>query len=404
MARSGRFRFKLDLERNALLLFWAMFFMTFAFGTSERFKPLYIESLGARPALVGIVLGVAEGFRLLFLIISGPLSSRVSARILINMRWLTVLHAFVFLVATQWWMLFPAFLAQAGANLAWPSFSRVIDESGSESTRGSRFLLIYTIAPGLALIPSPLIGALIVDHFGLRAVYVPLLLFLVISCMFLLFVKPVEAEVRTVSGGYLEVLHHAPSRSLCALAFASSLVAWLGLTLAPNFLHNEKGLSFGLIGAFGTLVAVGSIVMGLLLTRSTRLSRSLNGTLLTLSFVPLVFLLMLGGQAAAIFGVAYLVVGLTTVAHQSLYGPLSEVTPPEMRVMAYASLEIAVSFGIMIAGFASGVLYAFDPSTPMIVALVGSLAVIAGTLWVRRDVIARATANALPETLPVDAA
>ena len=381
-----------------MLLFWAMFFMTFAFGTSERFKPLFIESIGARPALVGIVLGVAEGFRLLFLIASGPLSTRVSARILINLRSLTVINALVFLFATQWWMLFPAFLAQAGANLAWPTVSRVIDESGSEATRSSRFLMIYTIAPGLALIPSPLIGALIVDQFGLRAVYVTLLIFLVIASVFFYLVEPTETERRPSSGGYMAVLRHAPTRSLCLLAFSSALVGWLGLTLAPNFLHNEKDLSFGLIGAFGTLVAIGSIGMGLLLSRSTRLARSLNGTLLTLSFMPLVFLLMLGGQAAVVFGVAYLVVGLTTVAQQTLYGPLSEVTPPDMRVMAYASLEISVSFGIMIAGFTSGVLYAFSPPTPMIVALLGSVVVIAGTLWVRRDVITRAAANALPAT------
>jgi MFS family permease len=378
---TGRLGF--GLQRNAALLFWAMFFLQAAFGASDRFKTLYIESLGAKPALIGLLLGIAEAIRLLFLIAAGPLSDRVSPRLLINMRWLSLVNALVFLMATHWWMLFPAFIAQAGANLAWPSVSRVIDESGDEASRGRRFLLIYTIGPGVAFLGAPLLGAAIVEQFGLRAVYVVLAIAISISGIFFSLVRPSPPVPHVAGSGYLAVLRHRPSGSLCVLSMCSMFVVYLGLTLAPNFLHNERGISFGLIGAFGSLMAVGSISAGLSLTRGKRLGRSLNGALATMLFFPLVFLLMLDGRSAAVVGGAYLLVGIATVSQQAFYGPLGEVTPAHLRTRSFALLEVSNGTGLMLAGFASGALYAVQPSLPLWIALIGSLGIIAATFWLR---------------------
>jgi MFS family permease len=373
------------LQRNAALLFWAMFFLQAAFGASDRFKTLYIESLGARPALVGLLLGIAEAIRLVFLIAAGPLSDRVSPRILINMRWLSLANALVFLAATQWWMLFPAFIAQAGANLAWPSVSRVIDESGDEASRGRRFLLIYTIGPGIAFLGAPLLGAAVAEAFGLRAVFVVLAIGISISAAFFSLVRPTPPAAHTAGSGYLAVLRHRPSGGLCLLSMGSMFVIYLGLTLAPNFLHNERGISFGLIGAFGSLVAVGSISAGLSLTKGMRLGRSLNGALATMLFFPAVFLLMLDGRSAAVVGGAYLLVGIASVSQQAFYGPLGEVTPAHLRTRSFALLEVTNGTGLMLAGFASGALYAVRPSLPLWIALVGSVGIIAATFWLRRS-------------------
>ena len=381
MSLTGRLSF--GLQRNAALLFWAMFFLQAAFGTSDRFKTLYIESLGAKPALVGLLLGIAEAIRLIFLIAAGPLSDRVSPRLLLNMRWLSVVNAVIFLIATQWWMLFPAFIAQATANLAWPSVSRVIDESGDAASRGRRFLLIYTIGPGVALLGAPLLGAVLAEEFGLRSVFVVLLIMITISSIFFLRVRPSPVIKHSASAGYLDVLRHRPSGSLCILSMFSMFMAYLGLTLAPNFLHNERGISFGLIGAFGALVAVGNITAGLSLTRGTWTSHSLNGALITMVFFPAVFLLMLDGRNAVIVGVAYLLVGIATVSQQAFYGPLGEVTPVHLRTRAFALLEVANGAGLMLAGFVSGALYAIRPPLPLWVGLAGGVCVIGATFWVR---------------------
>ncbi len=222
VTRGGRLRF--GLERNAALLFWAMFFLQAAFGFSDRFKALYIESLGARPALVGVILGAAEFIRLSFLIAAGPLSDRISPRLLINCRWLAVANALVYLLAWQWWQLFPAFLFQAAANMAWPSVSRVIDESGDESTRAYRFLMIYTIATSVPLLVAPLVGSVLAETFGLRSVFAALTVGLFVSACFFLQVRPAGRATRTASGGYLAVLRHRPTALLCGLRSRRTLL------------------------------------------------------------------------------------------------------------------------------------------------------------------------------------
>jgi hypothetical protein len=393
---TGRLGF--GLQRNAALLFWGMFFLQAAFGASDRFKTLYIESLGAKPAMVGLLLGAAEAIRLTFLIAAGPLSDRFPARILLLTRWFSVANALVFLAATQWWMLFPAFVFQATANLAWPTISRVIDESGDEASRGRRFLLVYTIAPGAAFLGAPLIGAVVAETFGLRAVFAVLLVGIACSAVFFSLVRPADRPMHLEAGGYGAVLRHRPSARLCGLSMASMFVTYLGLTLAPNFLHNERGLSFGLIGAFGSLVALGGISAGLLLSKATRLSASLNGAVATLLFLPGVFALLLLGHHAAVVGVAFLLAGIATVSQQVFYGPLSEVAPPHLKTRAYSLLEVANGAGLMLAGFAAGALYGIRPSLPIWIALFGSLLVIAATLWMRRHIAGWVATQALEST------
>jgi predicted MFS family arabinose efflux permease len=383
-----RRRLGFGLERNAALLFWAMFFLQAAFGTSDRFKALYIESLGARPALVGVILGIAELIRLLFLVASGPLSDRLSPRLLINCRWLAVANALVYLLAWQWWVLFPAFIFQAGANLAWPSVSRVIEESGDETTRARRFLMVYTIAPGVAFLGAPLLGGILAAEFGLRSVFVVLTVGLAIAGVFFSQVQPAGRAARTPSGGYLAVIRHRPTLLLCLLALAGLFAPYLGVTLVSNYLHNERGIPLGLIGAFGSLVAAGSIVAGLAVSRNAWLGRSMRGTLLTFGCLPGVFVLLLVSRATGVIALAFLLWGIGSVSQQTFYGAISEASPAHLRMRAFALLEVSWSAGIMLAGFAAGALYGIDPALPLWMALTGSLVVIGATLLVRRAVLA----------------
>jgi MFS transporter, DHA1 family, multidrug resistance protein len=376
------------MERNAALLFWGIFFLQAAFGTSDRFKALYIESLGAKPALVGVILGVAESIRLTFLIAAGPLSDRLSSRLLINSRWLAVANALVFLLAMQWWHLFPAFVFQAAANLAWPSVSRVIDESGDEAGRAHRFLMIYSIAASIPLLVAPVIGGVLAEEIGLRSVFVVLTIGLAISGFFFSRVKPGSRTTHTPSGGYLAVLRHRPTALLSVLAVGGLFSMYVGFTLIANFLHNERGLSVGVIGGFGTLIAAGGIVSGLGISRVRFLSRTMNGTLLTFGLLPLSILLLLSGSSVVIVGAAYLCWGFASVAQQTFFGAVGEVTPPQLRTRAFALLEVAYSIGIMVAGFASGLLYGLNPALPLWLALVASLIIVVATLLVRRSVIA----------------
>lgn len=381
-----RSRLGFGLERNAALLFWGLFFVSAAFGTSDRFKTLYIESLGASPAVIGIILGVAEAIRLSFLLAAGALSDRMKPSTMLRMRWGSVITAIVWLGALQWWMLLPAFISQATANFAWPAVSRVIDESGPPEERQRRFLLIFTVAPGVALLGAPVLGAVLAETFGLRSVFVILVLGCIASSLLFQMVRPKNDVRRPSSGSYREVLRHRPSLLICALTLLTTFVTHLGLTLAPNYLHNEAGLSYAAIGSFGALVAIGSIAAGLLLARMRRLRQTLDGALAVGCFLPPVFALFLLDSSAVTAAVAFFLSGIASVVQQTYAPAISEVTPAAIRTRAYALIEAMVAGGVMFAGFAAGALYSFSPRLPFEVSLALAVLALVLTLLARRSI------------------
>jgi hypothetical protein len=87
-----------------------------------------------------------------------------------------------------------------------------------------------------------------------------------------------------------------------------------------------------------------------------------------------------------VVGAAYLCWGFASVAQQTFFGAVGEVTPAHLRTRAFALLEVAFSAGLMLAGFAAGALYGLNPALPLWLALAGSLAVVGATLAVRRSV------------------
>ncbi len=83
------------------------------------------------------------------------------------------------------------------------------------------------------------------------------------------------------------------------------------------------------------------------------------------------------------------------------FGPVGEVTPAHLRTRAFALLEVAYSAGIMLAGFASGLLYGVNPALPLWLALAGSLLVVGATLAVRRSVLAWQAGQIVGQTIPL---
>lgn len=379
-------RLRFGLDRNLAFLFWGLFFTQLAWGASDRFRPIFIESLGASTALVGVILGISELFRLVGLVLSGPLSDRASPRLLIGGgRSLIILSAGTYLVAQEYWHLFPAFVIGALGNVAWPAISRVIADATNDATRARSFLLIYSIGPGIAGLGAPLAGGFIADAFGLRAVFAITTVGVATAAFFFVMVAPPPAPPATSARArYIDVLRHRPTFILCLLALSIMFSTYVGLTLAPNYLHDIHAISLRAVGQFFSLVAVGSIVAGLLISRRPRLGRPLNGLLATTLFLPLVFLLLVRGNASWLFGLAFFCYGVAAVAGQMFYAALGDASPERLRTRAFALLEVMTSLGYVLAGFAAGALYGIDPALPLWTSFGASLALIVAVLFVRR--------------------
>ncbi len=384
----------LGLERNAALLFWGMVLVQAGFGASDAYRTLFMEAVGASPAVIGILLAGFEAVRLVILVVTGSLAGRVSTRTMLRMRWLSALSGVLWLFASAWWMLVPGLIAQAGSSMAWPAVSRVVDESGPAAERQRRFLLIFTVAPGIALLGSPVLGAWIVERWGFRAIWLTLVLFCAAGTTFYTLVRPTSDGAVRASGGYRAVLRHGPSRTVALLTLATWIAITLGVALAPNYLHHERGMAYGEIGSLGVLVAIGSIGTALAIARFGRTLRPLDSALLVGGCLPLTFALLAFGSGRPSAIAAYLALGAGTVVQKTFRPAMSEVTPAAMRVRAFSLVEATIAAGVMVASLAAGQLYAIAPRLPLLAALVATTLALGGIALARRSLRSAAPTDA----------
>ncbi|MDQ3549781.1 MAG: MFS transporter, partial [Chloroflexota bacterium] len=291
-------------------------------------------------------------------------------------------------LAQTWWMLFPAILVMSAGNIVWPSVSKVIADSTDSRSRTRAFTLIYTVGPSIALLLSPSIGGIMADTISLRSIFFAAAVAQIVSVVLFSRLRPVEhtGDEKVESAGYRAVLRYKPVVVICGLFLALLLVLTTGYTLVPNYLEDEHSIGIGTIGQLGSIFAVGSVLLGVLIAKVKRFAPPLNALLLTTSMAPLAFLLLLGGGSTWVFALAFLCRGGYFVSWGLIYAILGEVAPERLRSRSFALAEVLGGFGFGIAPFIAGALYEIDPTLPLVVALIGVAPLMLAILFARRYV------------------
>jgi MFS family permease len=382
----------LGLVDNNLVIFWAMLFNELAIGFYQTLNPLYIESLGANPGLVGAVIGIQGLVRLVFLAPAGWIADRIPMRTLIvGGRSMTVLGLVVYGLAQEWWQLLPAVLIMSVGNVTFPVISKAIADASDDATRTRAFTLIYTVGPSSALLVSPLLAGPLADAVALRAIYFAAAGAAAVSVLFFTRLRPVELPVGDgTSAGYRDVFAFRPVLIVCGIFMALLLVLTTGFTLVPNYLRDEHGVGIRTIGQFGSIFALGSVILGVIIARVKVFSQPWNALLLTTLLCPVAFLLFYFGGSVWIFALAFLFRGGYLVAWSLIYAALGEVTPERLRSRAFALSEVLGGAGFAIAPFIAGALYEVDPALPLLAATAGAIPLLIAMLLVRRYLAARA--------------
>lgn len=381
----------LGLAYTNTVIFWAMLFNELAIGFYQTLNPIYIESLGASPGLVGVVIGIQGLVRLFFLAPAGWLADRISMRkLIVGGRSMTVLGLVLYGLAQEWWHLLPAILIMSIGNVSFPVISKAIADSSDDATRTHAFTLIYTVGPSSALVISPLLAGPLAEGVSLRAIYFAAAAAAAVSVLFFTRLRPVELSTEEeAGGGYREVLGHRSILIVCGVFMALLLVLTTGFTLVPNYLQDVHGVSVRLIGQFGSVFAVGSVILGLTIARVRVLSRPWNALLLTTLLCPVAFLLFYFGGSVWIFGIAFLFRGGYLVSWSLIYAALGEVTPGRLRSRAFSLLEVLGGTGFAVAPFIAGALYSIDPALPLLAATAGIIPLAIAMLFVRRYLAVR---------------
>jgi MFS family permease len=243
---------------TAWRLFAGSLFNEGAIGFFFTLWPLYIASLGASPAEIGLVIGASGVLRLLFLLPSSWLVDRFSLRLLVaGMRAVAALGFILCALVREWWQLFPGLIAINAGVIAFPALSTLIAGLGRASEERTRyFTMIYTVAPSIATILTPAAAGWLAERWGLRATLVAASLATAAAAATFATVRvPEHATASTAGGSYRELLYHRSILLSAGLMVATIGGMMLGWVLAPNYLQEVHGVSLERIGWLGSIAA-----------------------------------------------------------------------------------------------------------------------------------------------------
>lgn len=390
-------RLSLGLSRDASLLFWGLFCWELGFGLYMYLMTLYMESLGASSVQIGFLVGTQGLARFVMYLPAGIIAERYSRRqIIVWTTFVTVPAVLSFAIAQTWWHLLPGLVLFVCGNLGVPAFSSYIAEAGAPN-RARAFALIYTVGPSVALIVSPVAGGWLADLVSLRVVfYLSAVAFLISTAiMWQLSERPLNNQ-GSGNTSYLEAFRVPVIRAIGFLQLAVLAVLGLGTTLLPNYLHDVRGISLAAVGNFGSIAALGSVILSVAVGRSPWLTAIRAIAIATLSVGLLCGITLLTSNLW-ILAIAFMGRGGLMVAWSLFAAVLSETVPIRLQARAYAIAELLGSIGFGLAPFAAGVLYDWRRDSPLLVTAVAAPVLAAAALWIERRFVRPAMTARLSE-------
>ncbi len=371
---------RLRLSHDNRRIFYGMAFGEGAFGIYQTLWPLYIAALGASPPEVGFVMGLVGISRLFTLIPSGILADHIPPRaIMVTGRALTALGMLLFAIANSWWQLIPFGLVISAGAVAFPTILSMIAAGAGEGPNRTRvFTLINTVAPSTGLLITPALGGLIAATISLRAVFVVAGVFAAAAAISFSTITPRPTPSKTeTKADYRAAVADRSILTILIFEMIAIFALSVGIALVPNYLQDVHHVSDGVIGVFGSVGALGSISLGLIIHRIRRFQQPFNALMLSIGSVACALLLLIVSGSTMVFGLAYLLRGGFFVTWTLFEAALSVVTPAHLRSRTYALAEIMSGAGYSVGPFISGWLYAVKPAMPLYAGLALTMTLLA---------------------------
>ncbi len=289
-------------------LFWSNVLWTLGSGLYFFVWPNYVRDLGGGPQEIGYLAALMYGVMALSLLPGGWLADRWERKRLMVANWgVASVAPLVFALARHWAGLIPGVLLYA-QFFGWPAMEAYVAQLVPKDSLGRAFALTNS-GYSLGAAFSPLLGALLLPHIGMRG-------------LFLLAFGAFAGSTAVM--GLLRPQHPAPQPdSDPTVSVSPTLWRWvvvfvsvLGITAAvrpflPVFLEDRFGIDRAWLLASSSLISLGGFALAWLLghlSAKSSVSALVFGILavavgVALIFVPggLVFGLFLFGAEAAVY-------------------------------------------------------------------------------------------------------
>ncbi len=362
------------MNRNLLLVTISLGIWGIGEGFFVYFQPLYLQEWGADPLLIGGVLGAMGVAMALAQIPTGYLSDRFGSRSIMWVSWiLGTLAAWTMAFANSLTMFVIGMVLYGLTGFVVAPMNSYITSSRGNLSIG-RALAIPSGFYSLGSVIGPVVGGLVADQWGLKAVYFFAAGLFVVSTLIVLFVRKnsdphlADRESSQEKG----LLKNTRFLGFLGLIFITLFALYLPQPFTPSFLQNQQHFdrtTIGILGAFGSL---GSALAMLLLSNLN----STLGFLIGQAWLLVFSLLFLTGRNVVLFGLGYFFIGGYRLCRVMMLAIARPLIHPKETGLAFGMMETISSFTVILAPVLAGVLYRNNPNSVYWVALALLIAVL----------------------------
>jgi MFS family permease len=323
------------------------------------FVPLYLQQLGAEPFLIGSVYS-AFGFAMLLAHIpAGYLSDRLGRRPLIRLAWIMGLVATAVMALGSSLDIFIVGFVLYGVTgfVSSPLFSYVTAARG-DLTAG-RAMTLTSAMYNLGAVIGPVSGGWIGEHDSLRAIFVYAAVIFAVSSVLVLFLKPQPRDLHDDQNNARTLFTNTRFLTYIGIVFFIMFAMYLPQPLTPNFLQNERAITFGQMGTIGSLGNFGNVVFNLVLGQ---LDTGI-GLALGQACVALFALLVWKGTGQPWYMFGYFLMGGYRAARMLAMAQIRALVHPAQMGLAYGMSEAGTATALILAPLLAGFLYDRDPAS-----------------------------------------
>lgn len=363
-----------NTDRSFIRVAIALFVWGIGEGMFYVFQSIYLQQWGADPVTIGMVLsGVGITMAISF-IPAGYLSDRFGPKPVMLSSWAIALLATclmatapslpVFIIGT----LVYGFTGFVSAPLmAYASRMRGNLEVG-------RALTLVSASFQTGMVIGPALGGIIAARFGLVMNYRLAILVFIVSSAIIFFIKDLPPIKHIETEKQESVWKNTRYMSFIGLFFVTMVFLYLPQPLTNNYLQNEKGLSFEIIGQLASAGSLGVVIFALVF----------GGLKPDFAFyigqvsVSLFVILMWKGNHPGWFALGYFFVGGYRLCATMTMAIVKSMVRSSQLGLAFGLISTANSITVIVSPLLAGFLYQTQPELIYKVSLIAISVVFLG--------------------------
>ena len=321
------------------------------------FLPLYIQEFGAEPTLIGTILGINGLSMAISQIPSGYLADRIGRRPMMWFSWMTgVIATWVMALAPSLSVFVVGLVLYGVTSSVMAPLNTYAQGARGEWSVGKAVSFV-SASYNVGGIVGPIIGGFVGDFYSMRMVYFGAGVLFIISTIIIFFIRHQPISEPTHIEGHSRLWHNQRYMRMLGVIFLVIFAVTLPQPMAANFLQNQQGFSLSRIGQFGSLGALGSVVLMLAFGHQPA------GIALIIGQVGLMLFSFLLWQGQGLFwvGLAYFAMGGYRLCRAMTVALVRPVVREQEVGLAFGLVESLNALAYVLAPILAGFVYDWRP-------------------------------------------